>query len=107
MIVIAVASAALILVMLTFVGTSHRYTADFSAALFAAGMFGIALLDGLARAIRAISLAFASALTLFAFALTTGLAFHYQVDLVWGVPEELRDNFMRLRAYTDRWHPTP
>jgi hypothetical protein len=89
--------------MLTYVSTSHRYTADFCPPLIIASAFGLAWCETQARNRRIALLSVATLLSLFAFALTLGISFHFQVDLVWGVPEEVRNNFLELRAHFDRW----
>ena len=42
-----------------------------------------------------------SAATLWACLLSAAMALHYQRDSVWGVPEEVRQNYQRLRHRVD------
>jgi hypothetical protein len=105
MLLTVLAAAPFLVVMLTFVATSHRYTADFCPMLVLAGTLGLVYLDTFDGTKRLALLCVASLLTAFAFALTLGLSFHYRVDLAWGVPEELRNQFLHLREIADRWFP--
>jgi hypothetical protein len=89
--------------MLTFIATTHRYTADFCPPLVAAAGFGLAYLDGVALRWRRLGLACAALATVYASVITLALSFHFQVDLVWGSPEEVRLNFFDLRDRTDAW----
>jgi hypothetical protein len=100
---VALASVPLVVCMLTFIGTSHRYTADFCPPLIAAAVCGLVFLDQLPGSRRALLLSVATVAAVFSSALTLGLAFHFQVDLVWGVPEEVRANFLKVREHLDRW----
>jgi hypothetical protein len=34
--------------------------------------------------------------------MNVGLTIHFQVELVWGVPEEIKANFNKLRDFFDR-----
>jgi hypothetical protein len=104
-VLLVLATLPLVVVMLTFIATSQRYTADFCPPLIIGAGFGLAFIDGLAGAKRVALLSTLGVLTAFAFIITQGLAFHYQVSLVWGVPEELSNNFIHLREIVDRWFP--
>ena len=100
---IAVATMPVAACMLTFIATSQRYTADFAPSLIAAAVFGIAYFDQASRAVRRLGFATALLLTAFATAITLALSFEFQADVVWGTPEEVRANFLHLRARTDSW----
>jgi hypothetical protein len=103
LLIVSFASVPLVVCMLTFIGTSHRYTADFCPPLIVTAIFGLVYFDTLTGWKRGLLLSVATAATAFAAALTLGLSFHFQVDLVWGVPEEVRANFLKIREHLDRW----
>jgi hypothetical protein len=100
---VALASGPLIACMLMFVATSHRYTTDFCPPLILAAAAGLAFIDTSSPRLRRTCLGVATAATLFAAAVTLGLALHFQVDLVWGVAEEVKVHFLRLRETTAGW----
>lgn len=85
------------------ISRSHRPTAHFCRSLIAITAWGLTFGDSAAQGLRRLLLALATAATAFAFALTAGLALHFQVDLVWGVTEEVRLNYFNLRDRTDPW----
>jgi hypothetical protein len=103
LLLVAAASIPLVGCMLTFIATSHRYTADFCPPLLVAASFGIAFADARQRGARIALLAAGLAASAFACVLTIGLSFHFQVDLVWGVPDEIRTNFLQLRERVHHW----
>ncbi len=83
------------------VATAQRYTGDFCPLLIAAAAFGLATLEGAAsRWIIGVRVMIAL-LTLAAVAVTGALTIHYQGDYLWGVPEEVKQNYQALRQRVD------
>ena len=91
--------------MLTFIATTHRYTADFCPALFLGSAVGLAFLDQQTGWWRRGTLAAAAGLIALSCVIQLGISFHFRVEGVWGVPEELRNHFLETRAVFDRWFP--
>jgi hypothetical protein len=89
--------------MFAAVATAQRYTGDFVPFLILAATFGLAALEGVSRRRRILCRAVLVALTLTAMAANTAMTLYYQGDILWGVPEETRQNFQRLRRIADGW----
>ena len=94
------------LALLAAVATAQRYTGDFVPFLVTASAFGLAAVEGIPSRVRALLRALVLALTLAAIAANTAMTLHYQGEVLWGVPEEIRQNFQRLRQSADRWFAT-
>jgi hypothetical protein len=99
---LAAAVAPMTLALLTAIVTSHRYTGDFCPWLIASGALGLAALDTEAARWRRAVLAVTAVLTTWAIVLTLALALHFQGDTVWGVPEETKLRYQRMREQADR-----
>lgn len=83
------------------VATAQRYTGDFCPFLICAAALGLTATESAPplwrRALR-VSLVL---LTLAAVAITAALTLHYQGDTLWGVPEDVRQNYQLLRRRID------
>ena len=101
--VLWVAAMPAALAMLTAVAVTQRYTADFLPFMIAAAAFGVAAMDGYTKTLRVVL--FASALTFGAAGagITLALTLHHQREIVWGVPEPLRQEYQRWQRNIDRY----
>lgn len=99
---LTVAVLPMALALFTAIVTSHRYTGDFCAWLIAAGALALAALDAEASRHRKAALAVIGVLTTWAVALNLALALQYQGEMVWGVPDEAKQRYERMRERTDR-----
>lgn len=99
LLMISLASLPFVACMLMFIATSHRYTADFCPPLICAAAFGLVWLDRQVGGKRILAAGVATIAVIFSFTLTTALTLNYQADLAWGVPEEIRNNVLRLREH--------
>lgn len=87
--------------LFTAIVISHRYTGDFCPALIAFAAWGLAALDGESRWLRRAGLAIAGLLTIASVAVTLALALYFQGEKVWGVPDDVRQNYQRLQRLVD------
>ena len=94
------------LALLAAVATAQRYTGDFVPFLITAGGFGLAAVEGAAPRVRVLLRGVVLVLTLAAVAVNAALTLHYQGEILWGVPEEIRQNYQRMRFTVDRWFAT-
>lgn len=90
------------LALLAAVATSHRYTADFCPFLFAAAIPGCIVVDDFSPHWRKRSLILLSLLSAIAIYIAAAVAIHYQGYGVWGVPEDVRADYQKLRLRVDR-----
>lgn len=82
-------------ILFTAIATAHRYTGDFCPFLIAAAVWPLAAFDGLAERWRAAGLSALAILAVWSGALTLAFTLHYQRAVVWGVPEEVRNEYQR------------
>jgi hypothetical protein len=94
------------LALLAAVATAQRYTGDFVPFLITASAFGLAAVEGAASRVRLLLRVVVVVLTLAAVAVNAALTLHYQGEILWGVPEEIRQNYQQLRFTVDRWFAT-
>lgn len=85
------------------IATAQRYTGDFCPFLICAAAFGLAGLELLPRALRVAARAAAALATVAAVAVTAAITLHYQGATLWGVPEDVRQNYQQLRQRVDAW----
>jgi hypothetical protein len=104
--VLAVAVAPMALALFTAIVTSHRYTGDFCPILIACGASGLAVLDADPTRWRRAWLALTSALAAASVVLTFLVSVHFQGEVVWGTPEDGKQNYERLRQAVDGFFGT-
>lgn len=83
------------------IATAQRYTGDFCPFLIYAGAWGLAVIDTGTGRWRRAGLALIGAAALWSVTLMSAMALHYQREVVWGVPEERRADYVRLRQRID------
>jgi hypothetical protein len=88
--------------LLTAVAISQRYTGDFVPFLVGAAAFGLGGLASLPRRPRRLAMILTGLLTGAAILITLALTLHYQGEGVWGVPEEVKANYLSLRHTMDQ-----
>jgi hypothetical protein len=88
--------------LLTAIVTSHRYTGDFCPLLIALAAWGVAACDGEAVALRRGFLAIVSVLAAFSIFFTLANGLFFQGEYIWGVPDEMKQNYQHLRDRVDR-----
>lgn len=94
------------LALFTAIATAQRYTGDFVPFLICAAALGLAAVESAAPRWRQISRSALAVLTAAAILQTSALTLHYQREVVWGVPEDIRQNYQLLRQRIDRLvHP--
>ncbi|MBI5691110.1 MAG: hypothetical protein HZC55_13560 [Verrucomicrobia bacterium] len=93
--------APMTLALFTAVATAERYTADFVPFFICAAAFGLVALESAAPRWRTAGRLALGAATLWACLLSVAMALHYQRDSVWGVPEEVRQDYQNLRRRID------
>lgn len=99
--VLAVAALPMTAALFMAVALSQRYTADFCPALLIAAAFGLASAKLLPRPLhRPLRLGLA-ALTLVSIFITAAITLHYQGEGVWGVPQDVTDQYQALRKTVD------
>ena len=98
-----IAAAPAALAMLTAVAVTQRYTADFVPFMVAAAAFGVAGAAGLSSGLGRLATVAASVLAALGIAITLALTLHHQREIVWGVPENARQEYQRWRARVDGW----
>lgn len=91
------------LAMLTAVAVTQRYTADFAPFMIAAAAFGVLSIDLLAGRLRALARMVIAGLAVLGAAITLALTLHHQREIVWGVPENVRQEYQRWRVSVDRF----
>ena len=89
--------------LFTAVATSQRYTADFCPWLIFLAAFGLPALQAASGRWRVWSHTAIVALAACSLFVTTALTFHYQGERVWGVPDETRANFLKVRKRVDEF----
>lgn len=95
--VLALGALPMALALFTAIVTSHRYTADFCPWLIASATFGLAVADAEAPRWRRGFLAGYSLLALASILASLALALRFQGEMVWGVPDEMKQNYQHLR----------
>jgi len=83
------------------VATAQRYTGDFVPFLTAGAAFGLALVERASWRWRVALCPLVALLTAAAVAVTFALTVHYQGEILWGVPEDVRQNYQTLRQRVD------
>jgi hypothetical protein len=104
---LGLAAVPLTLALLAAIATSHRYTADFCPFLLGAAAGGCLAVDDLPRRWRALVLALLGVLTVAAIYITLALTLHYQGEGVWGVPDNVRQDYQKLRLRVDHLFHLP
>lgn len=99
--------APMTLAMFAAVATAHRYTGDFCPILIYGAAFGLAAIECATPRWRAACLALLGLATLWACLLTAAMTLHYQRDSVWGVPENIRQDYRQLRQRIDAFFGVP
>jgi hypothetical protein len=89
------------LAMLTAISVTQRYTADFCPFLIAASVFAIAAVGNVPPVLRRILVGAGTLLGVLGVAITLALTIHHQREIVWGVPEEVRQSYRDFRARVD------
>ncbi len=89
--------------MFAAIAVSHRYTADFCPFLIAAAAFGVAVMEGRSRWWRAGLVASLGVGTAMAVPLTVALTLNSQGEMVWLVPDSVRQRYGALRAKADQF----
>ena len=89
--------------MLCTVVVSQRYTGDFVPLLIAAGATGLAAVDGAPTGRRRTGLAVLLVLAAWSVVANMSLALWYQGEGVWGVPDDVKQNYHRLQQRIDAW----
>jgi hypothetical protein len=95
-------AAPMTIALLAAIAVSHRYTGDFIPFLLGLatfGLSGIAVLPPTARQSLAVVV---TVLTVAAVFITVALTLHYQGEVVWGVPDEVRAHYLSWRQTMDR-----
>ena len=92
--------------LLTAIVTSHRYTGDFCPLLIACAAWGVAAFDGEAVALRRGFLAVIGALAALSIFFTLANSLFFQGEYIWGVPDEMKQNYQHLRDRVDRFFGT-
>jgi hypothetical protein len=99
--VVAAGTAPMALALCAAVAVSQRYTADFIPALLTAAAFGTAALaipgPGTRRSLGAI----AAGLTVLAIGVTLAVTLHFQGEVVWGVPADVKARYLAWRQAMD------
>ncbi len=98
--------APMAIALLTAIVTSHRYTGDFCPILIASAAWGLAVLDAEAIWIRRVALVLISMLAAVAIFVTGAISLFFQGDYVWGVPDEVKQNYQHLRDRADHFFGT-
>lgn len=89
--------------MFAAIAVSHRYTADFVPFLVAAAALGFAAIEGATGRRRIGALAVLGVATLVAVPLTVALTLNAQGEMVWLVPDTVRQRYCGLREDVDRF----
>ena len=88
--------------LLTAIVTSHRYTGDFCPLLIVGAAWGVAAFDGEGPGWRRGFLALMSAFAALAIFFTLANGLFFQGEYIWGVPDEMKQNYQHLRDRVDR-----
>ncbi|MEO6246387.1 MAG: hypothetical protein ABIQ12_13210 [Opitutaceae bacterium] len=99
--VLSAGTAPMALALFTAVAISHRYTGDFCPPLVLAGAFGLCALDLLPPIPRRMAWIAVIGLGVVGVLATLAITLHYQGELVWGVPEEIKSRYQMLRHAFD------
>jgi hypothetical protein len=99
---LALGVAPMLAALLTAIVTSHRYTGDFCPLLIALAAWGVAACDGESVALRRGFLALVSVLAAFSIFFTLANGLFFQGEYIWGVPDEMKQNYQHLRERVDR-----
>ena len=86
------------LAMLTAISVTQRYTADFCPFLLAAAAFGVAGTEAFSGRVRGLWQGVQAVLVALGVLVTVALTIHHQREIVWGVPEEARQEYQRWRG---------
>jgi hypothetical protein len=89
------------LAMFTAIAITHRYTADFCPFLLIAAAFGVVGIESLPDFWRGGSRAVILAATMCGVLITFAITLHYQGFEVWGVPDDVRENYLALGRKVD------
>lgn len=100
--IVAGGAVPMTLALFTAVAISHRYTGDFCPALLLVGAFGLQALELLTPRLQRLTYALLAVLALWSIFVTVAATLHYQGDVVWGVPDEVKAHYESLRKTVDR-----
>lgn len=87
--------------LLTAIAVSHRYTADFLAALCLSAAFGVTALEIVPPKWRRAMQMGIALLALVSVLITVAITLRYQGEVVWGVPDDVKQNYQNLRRMMD------
>ncbi len=88
--------------LLAAVAIAQRYTGDFCPFLIGTGAYGLAAAESVPSRWRLLTRSLIALATFAAVAITLAITLHYQRDTLWGMPDELRDNYQKLRQRIGR-----
>jgi len=88
--------------LLAAVATSQRYAADFCPFLICGASYGLVLVESLPRAWRRILRTSVLVLTVAAILVSLAITLRYQAELLWDVPDDVRQSYRDLGARLDR-----
>ena len=98
------------LALFTAIATAQRCAGDVVPMLRCEAAFGLAAVEDTTGLSRASLRALFGTLVLWSIFLTFAITLHYQREIVWGVPEDRKQDYQHLRQKFDAWiksHPTP
>jgi hypothetical protein len=101
LLVIAAATLPMAAALVLAIAISHRYTADFCPPLLLALAFGVTGLHVLPHLYRRIVRVVAVALAVPSVVITVAITLNFQGERVWGVPDDVRQNYQTLRKNVD------
>ena len=101
LLILVVAVTPMTTALLTAIVTSHRYTGDFCPILIATAAWGMAVFDGETPSLRRGFLVRSSLLAAVSIFITLAISLFFQGDYVWGVPDEMKQNYQHLRQRVD------
>jgi hypothetical protein len=101
LVAIAVAALPMSLALFSAVVVSQRYTADFCPALLLAAAFGLQARELLPSPWRRAVGVFIVLLSLVSIFNTLAITLHYEGELVWGVPDDVKARYQGLRKIAD------
>jgi hypothetical protein len=103
---LALGVAPMSVALLTAIVTSHRYTGDFCPMLIACAAWGVAVFDAETPLLRRTALTLTSVLAALSIFITLAISLFFQGDYVWGVPDEMKQNYQHLRDRVDHFFGT-
>ena len=101
LLIVLAASVPMTAALFTAIAISQRYTVDFCPPLIVFAAFGATAVEALSPAWRRTILTSALALAVAGLLVTLATTLHYQGELVWGVPDDVKDRYQLLRRAVD------